>query len=166
MNVSSGFFFNFGIEDEEFYYRPDGDTSFVITKADKSLRSTFLPSIGLMLHIYERTFRAFKPAVSVGFSTTNATDIKYYLGASAVFGKNQRWVLSAGFAGAEKQILKAGFGEGNGLIVSSSFKDNNAAVETTKKFKIGSFVSFTFNLFGSTTKKFDFESIGGGNSGQ
>jgi hypothetical protein len=160
MNVSSGFFFNFGLGNDEFYYKPVTDSSFEITKSNKSLRNTFLPSIGLMLHVYQRTYKSFKPAISIGFSTTNATDVKYYFGGSAILGKNQRWVLSAGICGGEKEVLKSNFGEGKEMLVSSNYKENHLEIETNKKFKVGGFVAFTFNLFGSSTKKFDFEAKG------
>ena len=160
MNVSSGFFFNFGLGNDEFLYKPKTDTSFQISKSSKEFRNTFLPSIGLMMHIYERTYKSFKPALSIGFSTTNATDVKYYFGGSGVFGKNQRWVLSAGICGGEKEVLKPNFGEGTEMIVSKKYKESHLEIETSKKFKTGWFISFTFNLFGSSAKSFNFEAKG------
>ena len=160
MNVSSGFFFNFGLGNDEFLYKPKNDTSFEISKSDKALRNVFLPSIGLMLHIYERTYKSFKSALSIGFSTTNATDVKYYFGVSGIFGKNQRWVLSAGICGGEKEVFKGNFGEGTGMLVSKKYKESHLEIETVKKFKAGEFVSFTFNLFGSTPKGFNFDAKG------
>ncbi len=167
MNVSSGVFFNIGLSNEEWYYKPTAKPdTFQISRSPYKFGDLFRPSIGLLLQVYKRSPYADRFAGCFGFST-NATDINYYLGASWIFGKSQRFVISTGLVGGQKEVLKSSFGEGNDdKLVSATFKESNPAVETAKKFKVGAFFSLTFNLWGKSVKEFNFESNGtkeGGN---
>ena len=161
MNVSSGVFFNIGLGNEEWYYKPTNKPdTFQITKASYKFGDLFRPSIGLLLQVYKRSPYADRFAGCFGFST-NATEINYYIGGSWIFGKSQRFVISAGLVGGQKEVLKGGFGEGNvDKLVSKSFKENNPTLEVSKKFKVGAFFSLTFNLWGKSTKEFNFEGNG------
>ncbi|HMJ46126.1 MAG TPA: hypothetical protein VK498_02290 [Ferruginibacter sp.] len=161
MNVSSGFFFNIGLSNEEWFYKPTANIdSFELSKSPYKVGDLFKPSIGLLLQVYKRSPYAHRLAGCFGFST-NATDINYYLGTSWIFGKAQRCVISAGFVGGQREVLKSSFGEGrDDRLVSGSFKENNPVIETAKKFKIGTFLSITFNLWGKSTKEFNFEGNG------
>jgi hypothetical protein len=167
MNVSSGFFFNFGIHDKQYKYQAIDakDSLFSVIETSPKFKQYFSPSIGLMLHVYQRSNSSTKFAGSFGFSTNNATDLRYYLGGSLILGKTQRLVVTSGAVGAQRQILKSTFGEGrftdvgNQIQVSKQFKDNNINIPTESKFRIGWFVSLTFNLWGKSNKEFDFESL-------
>lgn len=167
MNVSSGFFFNIGIFNKEYKYQATDSTQslFKVVPTSNKLREHFSPSIGLMLHIYERSNSATKVAGAIGFSTSNATDLRYYVGGSLIFGKTQRFVLSSGVVGGQRQILKSSFGESrfddkdDNITVSKEFKDNNLSIPTQPKFRLGWFISLTLNLWGKSPKEFDFENI-------
>lgn len=168
MNVSSGLFFNMGLSNEDWYYKPMNQLAdtFQMVKAAYKLGDVFTPSVGLLLHVYRRSPYATKLAGSFGFST-NAKEINYYLGGSFILGKSQRCVVSLGLAGGQKEVLKGSFGEGlDDRIVTKEFKDKNPTILTIKRFKVGAFLSFTFNLWGKATKDFNFESIGAGQTGQ
>lgn len=161
MNVSSGVFFNVGLGNEEWYYKPTSKPdTFQIAKSSYKLGDLFRPSIGLLLQVYKRSPYADRIAGCFGFST-NATDINYYLGGSWIFGKSQRFVVSAGLVGGQKEVLKGTFGEGSEeRLVSKTFKEKNPSIEVAKKFKLGAFFSLTFNLWGKSTKEFNFEGNG------
>ncbi len=167
MNVSSGFFFNIGIFNKEYKYQAvdSKDSLFKIVQTSGKLKEHFSPSIGLLLHVYQRSNSATKLAGSLGFSTNNATDLRYYVGGSVIFGKSQRFVFSTGAVGGQRQILKSSFGESryddinDKITVSKEFKDKNLSIPTQAKFRVGWFMSLTLNLWGKNTKEFDFESL-------
>lgn len=168
MNVSSGLFFNVGLSNEDWYYKPMNQAAdtFQMVKTAYKLGDVFTPSVGLLFHVYRRSPYATKLAGSFGFST-NAKEINYYLGGSFILGKSQRCVVSLGLAGGQKEVLKGSFGEGlDDRVVTKAFKDKNPTILTVKRFKVGAFLSFTFNLWGKATKDFNFESIGAGQTGQ
>ncbi len=158
LNVSSGIFFNVGLGNDEYYYRPTSKIdTFQIAKSPYKVGDMFKPSVGVLLQIYKRSPYSYRFGGCFGFST-NATEINYYLGSSLILGRSQRFVASIGFSGGQKEVLKSTFGEGNDeKYVSSAFKEKNTAVEMSKKFKVGTFISFTFNLWGKATKDFSFE---------
>lgn len=159
LNVSSGIFFNIGLSSEKWYYRPTtvSDT-FQMVKALYKFGDLFKPSIGVLLQVYRRAPYTNRIAGCFGFST-NASDINYYLGGSLILGKSQRIVISSGFAGGQKEVFNYAFGEGNDdKFVSKAFKEKNPLIQTEKKFKLGVFLSLSFNLWGKATKEFNYES--------
>jgi hypothetical protein len=165
LNVSSGIFFNIGLSGEKWYYRPTVNIdSFQMTKAPYKFGDLFKPSIGVLLQVYRRAPYTNRFAGCFGFST-NASDINYYLGGSLILGKSQRIVISSGLAGGQKDVFNYSFGEGrDDRIVSKTFKEKNPQILTEKKFKLGAFLSLSFNLWGKATKEFNYESSLG-NSG-
>jgi hypothetical protein len=84
----------------------------------------------------------------LGASTgLDGKSLKYYLGASWMQGRSQRFVISAGLAGSQLQVPVNS--QSVGKILNSIEYPITQAVVLSPAWKVGAFVSFTFNLTNS-----------------
>jgi len=150
VDYSAGLFFNFLLSDNAYSVLPYGDVN-ASGEADSSIirqdskQEIFLPSVGAMLHLYRRTPRDFKTSFSTGISISQNQAATYYLGGSAIFGRTQRIIVSAGLAGKQVNTAKDSFKPGTILpmrpadVTAVDYLDNSP-------FKVGCFFGVTFNL--------------------
>ncbi len=144
MDFSSGLFLNSGNSDfmgRELQYKSINDDTVRIEAKDGGKRS--LLSIGALMHIYYRTGGSVNFAISPGLSTTTAFDgLNFHLGASAIFGGENRLVLTAGVVAREAKILDRNY------VFEKDYakKLMPEAPPTIKVFpKFGWFFSLTYN---------------------
>ncbi len=107
LDFSSGVFINGGNDDfmgRDLQYKAINDTTIQIEAKDGGKR--LLLSVGALMHIYWRSGKKMNFALSPGVSTTTALDgINFHLGASALFGGENRIILTAGLVMREAKIL-------------------------------------------------------------
>lgn len=144
VDFSSGVFVNGGNDDflgRELQYKKIDDTTVQIQAKDGGKR--LLISVGGLMHIYWRSGNKVNYAISPGLSTTTALDgINFHLGASAIFGGENRLVLSAGLVLREAKILDRNFNYNTNYAKS----DMPETVPTIKVFpKAGWFFGVTYN---------------------
>lgn len=151
-DISVGAYFNIGLADRDYYY----DHSIVKDNAgvvvsdlvkikEKKNQNSFIPFVGTQLNVYWRPGpRHYGLGFNFGLST-NSSELRYYLGIANVFGKKERIVLSAGIVGGRVKTLSGQFNQHD----TYDFKSDNfpSSPEVVDAFKIGGYVSITFNLF-------------------
>jgi|GEM_PF-4391746 len=129
-------------------------TTYLIT--DKENR-TVVPSPVVMMHWYATSCRHASLMLSLGVSPDIATlsDTRFFLGASlATFSSNnvmRRFIFSAGIACGAADVLKAKYRNkdrepDNNFHSFGNVSDNDL---TEKSYRVGGFVSFTWNLGGT-----------------
>ena len=116
-------------------------------------RAKLIPYVGFMAHFYWQSNKMITPAISVGLSTspTQLSDLRAYLGASAIIGGpiKGKLIFSAGLAGAAVDRLKPNLAEGFNQKNRILFNGNNLPSPdqlVDKVFAIGGFFGMTYNL--------------------
>jgi len=151
INVSTGFFWNFGLADRK--YRLDTfftNRNGAIVKTDSvqinyaKSNNQYLPSFGALLHVYKRTLTDVSWGGAFGLSVNTDGSYSAYLGLSFLIGKQQRFIISGGLAGARIKYLSSAYQVGDLLPVSRQIQAQDLPSEDVYRF--GGFASITFNL--------------------
>jgi hypothetical protein len=149
LDFSSGIFFNGGNEDfigRELQYIPLDNSTVTIQTKDGGKR--LLLSLGALMHIYYRREGSVNWAVSPGLSTTTAFDgIIFHLGGSAIFGWQNRIVLTAGISLREAKVLDRNY-HFDQHYATTDLPENPPTIKVFPK--SGYFVSLTYNWSKST----------------
>lgn len=150
-DISVGAYFNFGLNDHSYFYEHTiaKDTlgaviSDLVNIRKKNDPNQYIPFVGTQLNVYWRLAPAhWGTGFNLGLST-NASDVRMYLGAIQVLGKKERIVLSGGVVGGRIETLSGQYQEN----VSYDYTAANfpSSPEMVHSYKIGWYVSFTFNL--------------------
>lgn len=150
-DISVGAYFNFGLNDHSYFYEHTTlkDTlgaviSDLVKIKKKNDPNQYLPFVGTQLNVYWRLAPAhWGSGFNLGVST-NASDIRMYLGLIQVFGKKERIVLSGGIVGGKIKTLSGQYQENTSYdYTAANFPSTPEMVDS---YKIGAYVSFTFNL--------------------
>lgn len=145
VDFSTGVFFNGGNEDfigRELYYSKVDDTSTMIKSKDGGSR--MLLGIGGLMHIYWRTGNNLNFAISPGISTTSNFDqLNFHLGGSALFGKKNRIVVTAGLTMRETNILDKNY-KFDTAYISSELPESPPSIKVFPR--LGYFISLTYNF--------------------
>ncbi|WP_373512409.1 hypothetical protein [Persicitalea sp.] len=152
VDFSTGVFFNLGgkkFMGQEFYYSQSSTDTTMTFIREKDAGSRLLLSIGAFAHIYKRRAKKVKWALSPGVSTTTAFDsFLFHLGGSAIFGSEDRLVITLGTTLKESSLLDRKFKEDSDYKTKVLPKD----VSVIKAFpRFGAFLALTYNL--SSLKK-------------
>lgn len=142
MNFSTGIFGVFGKNAFNQSYKLqaiEGDTvnNLIIENNNKT---RILPAIGALMHAYKKRAGWFSWGGTLGLSVNNETNLNYHGGLSAIFGEEQRIILSSGAILAKVLLLSNNYEE-NGLISKSI-----TTVPMSDFYRWGGFVSLTWNL--------------------
>ncbi|WP_298342234.1 hypothetical protein [uncultured Algibacter sp.] len=145
VDFSSGIFFNGGNDDflgREIQYKPVDSTTSIIQSKDGGDR--LMLSIGALMHIYYRQGEKVNWAISPGLSTTSELDgLNFHLGASAIFGRKNRLVITGGVTMREAIILDRNYK----FDVEYNKSELPESPPTIKAFpKFGWFLSLTYNF--------------------
>lgn len=145
VDFSTGVFFNGGNGDflgRELLYKPVNDSIVKIEAKDGGTR--LLLSVGALIHIYYRSGDWFNWTISPGLSTTTALDgINLHLGATGIFGGENRFIITIGTTLREAIILDKKYT----LDQTYAKKLLPDKPPTIKVFpKVGWFFSFTYNF--------------------
>lgn len=142
MNFSTGLFLLGGkkIFDRSYVATPiDGDANNSKIEEVKS-REKFAPSIGALMHFYRKRASGFNWGGNFGLSVNNETKLNYHLGLSALFGEEQRIVVSLGFTLARVRLLNSEY------QIDGKIPKTITTIPTENFYRIGSFISLTYNL--------------------
>lgn len=146
IDFSTGLFVNF-IPQAEYFFEKDTDTTVKVNKRNDP--NSYVPNIGYLFHFYQR---GSKWGGAIGASTgLDGKSLKYYLGGSWMHGRSQRLIISAGLAGS--QLQRPIQSQSVGSILKTPEYSVTKTVLTTAAWRVGAFISFTFNLTGSNNKQ-------------
>ena len=149
VNVSTGFFWNFGLADRAYrldtFFRNNGSakTDSVQINEAKSINQ-YLPSFGALLHVYKRTLSDVSWGGAFGLSINADGGYSAYLGCSLIIGKTPRFILSGGLAGARLKYLSSSYKVGDLIPISRQIQPSD--LPTSSAYRFGGFVSISFNL--------------------
>ncbi len=141
IDFSGGIFFNLFLNDRTYHYDSSKSAKGMTRIVQDNPTAHFLPSVGALMHVYCRKCCDVNWAGSFGISS-NGTDLSYYLGGSLLYGKNRRFVISAGIAGKQISILNGAYQTGVDIPNANKL----AQIPTTTAFRIGAFLSVSYNL--------------------
>lgn len=150
VDFSTGFFFNFLLSDRKYHYQDAGTQNGIQMATIKKNRNQndYIPSIGLLVHVYKRTANPMQIGGCFGLSTNDAETIRLHLGGSLFLGSIDRFVINAGVSGGPVNDLDGRFEENKSYAVS----DLSSIPPTEKAFKLGAFVGISYNLTGRAGK--------------
>ncbi len=135
----------FADKNKSYYVRSD-------TTIGKGSADYFTPIISTFIHVYGYSTSNFKIGGTIGFGipvTGEKHDINYLLGLSGIIGKNEPIMISLGASGAK--VTKPG----KGWQVGNKVPDLNFEIPTADVFRLGLFLSISFNLGRMTVSKSD-----------
>jgi hypothetical protein len=124
----------------------DNNVSYFVNQQNviqKSESDNFTPLISTFIHFYPLNSSSFKLGGTVGFGVQlnqEKKDINYLLGLSSVLGKNEPLIISVGLAGSKQKRLT------NGFKIGDTVSNSSITLPTSDYFKIGFFLSVSFNL--------------------
>lgn len=147
LDFSTGFVFN-TIYDKEYVIVNAANDHVQIR--DKNEELHFNTGLALMAHAYRRSGKFFNWGGTTGISyNLNVQNLNYLLGLSALFGQEQRFILTAGAMMGKSKILASQY-KMNTDIPQSELTIQSA-VPLVDRLKISPFLGITYNL-GLTTK--------------
>jgi hypothetical protein len=140
ISFSTGIFGVLGLTNKSYSLNPViGDTTMVKISEDNN-NNVFSPSLGALMHA---TRRGSPVAFTFGLGT-NSTDLskaEIFTGASIVFGKREKLILSGGIALSQVDYLK-----GKYELEKEYEKGSLNETITEKTWRVGTFISITYNL--------------------
>jgi len=129
-----------------FTYFDDKNTSYFV-KPDSTIGKgngdLFTPVLSVFMHFYNNKSTGFKWGGTFGFGIPllgEKKDINFMLGLCSLLGRNEPVILSAGVTGAKVDRL------GKGWRVGQKTPNLSFQIPTSSQFRVGGFVSVTFNL--------------------
>lgn len=138
-----------------FSHFPDKNRSYFINP-DLTIGSgtgdLFTPVLSAYINFYNYKVSGLRWGGAFGFGvpmTGDKKDLNFMLGLCGVIGRNEPIILSAGFAGARVERLTEGWKVGE-VVPSLSFD-----IPTLSQFRIGGYISVTFNMSAISAKKSD-----------
>lgn len=140
------------LRNSSYYFSPNKD----IAKETDSIKiyqsnqtNKFRPVISAFAHAYLnlKWDMPLTPGLTIGLSTNpvELSDISYLLGGSVIFGHRNRFIATAGIAGASVDYLKGKY-QTNRNYVQKQFTGVEESDLTEKAFKTGFFFGFSYNI--------------------
>lgn len=136
-----------------FTFFRDNNRSYFITpdmKIGQGTGDIFTPVISSFIHFYGNMKGGFKPGGVFGFGiplTGERKDINFMFGVSAMLGRKETVIISAGVAGTKVQRLASN------LKVGQSVPNASYIIATTYQYRPGGFFSLSFNLKSFSSNK-------------
>jgi hypothetical protein len=147
IDFSTGLFVTTGLYDRSYSTTTSTSDSTKSSISENKNNSLAQLSLGALMHISPRWTSSFKPSFSwgLGLNSSDLTNANLFIGASAMFGNNDRFIVSTGVSLANVDYLKGKYS----LNTEISTEDIDDDL-TAKAARAGWFISFTYNL---TNKK-------------
>jgi hypothetical protein len=152
IDVSSGVIFNIGLNDESYYYEASGEDQSILREDDD--KNVISPTVALITHFYKsgKGYVNYGGAFGLGIDDDGKTG--WYFGLGALLGDRQRIAISGGIAWRQVKQLKSQY---QSMLDSGAAVDNADKVDTAdlleESYQQGWFVSFSYNLSSTVTKK-------------
>ncbi len=147
IDFSTGLFITTGLHNRSYntIVSTDDSTKSIITENKNNSLGQL--SLGALMHISTRTISNFKPAFSwgLGLNSRDLTNANLFIGASGMFGNNERFVISTGVSLANVDYLNGKYSLNTEINTDDIGEDI-----TEKATRVGVFISFTYNI---TNKK-------------
>lgn len=146
-DFSVGPTFSFGHasrDDKYFFEQSSNDGKVILKKRDND--NIVSPGLAAMMHFYRRSGKDFNwggmMGVGAGFQSIDDVNLSFFAGLSAVLGKSQKIMISAGYSFLNVERLKTGeYKVDNEYLADTSLND-----VTEKVIKGSLFVSVSYNL--------------------
>lgn len=145
-SVGPTFSFGDGAKDEKYYFENTG-TDGEATLKQRDNGNVVSPGLAAMMHFYRRSGKDFSwggmMGVGAGFQAVDDADVSFYTGLSAVLGKSQKIMLSAGVSFLKVDRLKEGE-----YAVDTVYNTANVTLGdvTEKVIKSSFFLSISYSL--------------------
>ena len=145
-SVGPTFSFGDGAKDEKYYFENTG-TDGEATLKQRDNNNAVSPGLAAMMHFYRRSGKDFSwggmMGVGAGFQAVDDADVSFYTGLSAVLGKSQKIMLSAGVSFLKVDRLKEGE-----YAVDTVYNTANVTLGdvTEKVIKSSFFLSISYSL--------------------
>ena len=129
-----------------FTYFEDKNTSYFVrpdSTIGKGSGDLFTPVLSVFMHFYNNRSSGLKWGGTFGFGVPllgEKKDINFMLGLCTLLGRNEPVIISAGVTGAKVDRL------GKGWKVGQKVPNLNFQIPASSQFRLGGFVSVTFNL--------------------
>jgi hypothetical protein len=147
IDFSTGLFLTTGLHDRRYSISQSSTDTLVSTISEYKNNNIAQLSLGALMHISKRTTDYFKPGFTfgLGLNSTDLANASVFIGASGMFGSQERFIASLGLSLAKVDYLKGEY------EIDKEYKTVNINTELTEKtMRAGFFISFTYNL---TNKK-------------
>ncbi|MBV5312140.1 MAG: hypothetical protein JZU47_02520 [Prolixibacteraceae bacterium] len=147
IDFSTGLFVTTNLHDRKYSKTTStsDSTQFIITENKNNSLAKL--SLGALMHISPRWTGNFKPGFTfgLGLNSTDLTNAQIFIGGSAIFGTNERFIISTGVSLANVDYLNGKY------LLDTPIKNSEIETSLTEKStRAGWFISFTYNL---TNKK-------------
>lgn len=147
IDFSTGLFITTNLQDRKYTKTvvPTDTLQTIITENKNNSLAQL--SLGALMHISPRWTGNFKPGFTfgLGLNSSNLSNAQIFIGGSAMFGSNERFIVSTGVSLANVDYLNGKYSLDT--PTKNSTIDNSL---TEKSLRAGWFISFTYNL---TNKK-------------
>jgi hypothetical protein len=143
IDFSTGLFVTTGLHDRKYSLNQhSGDTLQSLISEDRN-NTLAQVSLGALMHISPRWTGNIKPGFTFGFglNTTDISNANIFIGASGIFGSQERFIVSTGLSLAKVDYLKGKYNLNEAYTKSLLDPDI-----TEKTLRAGWFISFTYNL--------------------
>jgi hypothetical protein len=150
ITMSTGLMLTGLLYDRKYSIYPAVDSGYSIIKQDSN-KNLIQPTIGALMHILYRSSSTFTGGFTWGIGTnlSELTNMTLFIGASLFIGRDERFIVSAGFATAPVSYLRGKYST-NTPIKNSEIDQNGI---TEKAFRPGFFFGFTYNLINQKKEK-------------
>lgn len=150
ISFSAGLMVQAYLYDRKYSTSPTADSGYSVITLDQN-HSLFQPTIGALMHVVFRRAKSVTHGFSWGLGTnvTALSGITIFAGYSLVLGREERFILTAGFATAPVEYLNGKYELDKPVKTS----DLTGASITTKAYRPGCFIGFTYNLIKPKTQK-------------
>ncbi len=150
ISFSAGLMVQAFLYDRKYTTSPASDSGFSVITLDKN-QSLFQPTIGALMHVIFRNtgFATHGFSWGLGTNVTALSGITIFAGYSLVLGREERFIFTAGFATAPVEYLNGKYE----LEKPVKTSDLTGASITTKAYRPGCFIGFTYNLIKSKSQK-------------
>lgn len=147
IDFSTGLFITTGLYDRSYRTILSASDSTKAEISENNNNSFGQLSLGALMHISPRWISSFKPAFTwgLGLNSSDLTNANLFVGASGMFGSNDRFIVSTGVSMANVDYLNGKYSLNTEMNIEDIGDDL-----TEKVTRAGWFISFTYNL---TNKK-------------
>ncbi len=144
ITMSTGIMLSMGLYDREYSIGPVEEDTTMMAITEDNNHDIFRPTIGAMMHVLYRTSGSVTGGLAIGLGTdvTSLSALQIFAGGSLVLGRDERFILSGGFAASPVDYLNGKYELGR-TYAKDQIDESDLTKET---FRPGWFIGFSYNL--------------------
>jgi hypothetical protein len=144
ITMSTGIMLSMGLYDREYSIGPVEEDTTMMAITEDNNHDIFRPTIGAMMHVLYRTSGSVTGGLAIGLGTdvTSLSALQIFAGGSLVLGRDERFILSGGFAASPVDYLNGKYELGK-TYAKDQIDESDLTKET---FRPGWFIGFSYNL--------------------